>query len=221
MMAISKRWYWVPVALVLAGIALGAILPVGLARLASKVESLHRVVMPGRVELALPAGKTTLYVEQKSRVDGEVYEVAEHFNFRCGVSDLTGKPIALEKSSSSVEYTVRDYAGSSAFDLHPDAAGTYVLSCKAPHPFVIAVGGGVGTPIVPSLLGVMILVPLGVCAYIVVLVLRILGRRLDRISGSGARSLKASDEASTPAHASVACKLEDQTGDIGVAPRSA
>lgn len=165
----SKNWYFVAGVLVLAGIAIAV---VGFGRLVSKVEGLQRVGMPGKAEIVLPAGETTLYAEQRSIVDGKTYETAEGVEFRCGVRDPAGKEIALERPSSTVSYGFASYAGRNTFDLRVETAGTYVLLCDAPSQFAMAIGSGVGTLIVIAVVGGLVPVLLGVLTFFIVLVKR-------------------------------------------------
>jgi hypothetical protein len=137
-------WYWIGAGLFLPALALA----IGTcARLPSKVEDMQRVVMPGRAEIVLPEGRSTLYAESRSVVDGKTYQAAEGFSLRCGVGSADGKQVRIESSSSTVSYSFGDHAGQNAMDVHAGAAGTYVLECEAPGQFVMAIGGGIGTSI--------------------------------------------------------------------------
>jgi hypothetical protein len=146
----SKVWYLVAAALILPGISLAVM---GFSLLSSTIADMHRVVMPGKAELTLPAGRTTLYAEERSIVDGKAYGMAEGVSFRCGVTDAAGNAMALASSSSNVSYSIGDYAGRNTFDLELGQPGTYVLACEAPSPFVIAIGRGVGAWIVVATVG--------------------------------------------------------------------
>ena len=161
----SKVWYAVAAGLILPGLALTL---TGFTELSSTVEGMYRAVMPGRTELLLPMGRSTLYAERKAIVDGKAYQAAEGFSFQCRVTDPAGQPVALARSAASVAYTAGDYAGESAFDLDLAAAGTYVLACEGPAPFVMAVGQGVGTWIILMITGA---VPMGLGALIALIVL--------------------------------------------------
>lgn len=175
----SKKLYWVAAALVVVGIGIAVD---GCRDLLSQIDGMRRVVMPGKAEIALPAGDTTLYSEQRSIVNGKVYELAKDFQFRCGAADATGAPIALEHPTSSVRYAFGDHAGHNAFDLHVATAGTYVLQCEAPNEFVIAIGSGVGTRIVVmTVVGGLVPTLLGVLTFVLVLVFRRKQQRAARL----------------------------------------
>jgi hypothetical protein len=139
--------------------------------LSSTVKDMHRVVMPGKAELMLPAGRTMLYVERRSIVDGKAYSQPEEQSFRCGVTDVAGNDIQLASASSNVSYSIGDHAGRSAFDLQLGQPGTYVLACEAPGPFVIAIGQGAGAWIVVAIIGGLTTLG-GVILFLVVLLLR-------------------------------------------------
>lgn len=163
----SKVWYWVALGLIVPGLAL-VITAFGM--LTSSIQGMHRVVMPGKAEIMLPAGRSTLYAERSSIVDGKAYRV-EGLRFRCAVTDPAGKEVPLVAPTSSVSYTTGSYAGENVFDLDIAEPGPYVLACDAPAPFVIAIGGGVGAWIVVMIVGALPIMA-GVVIFIVALVKR-------------------------------------------------
>jgi hypothetical protein len=165
----SKAWYFVAGGLLLAAVMMGLL---GVTQFISTVEGMHRVAMPGKAEVVLPVGPTTLYVESRSIIDGKAYQAEEGLSFRCAVTDQAGAAIQLEPSSSSVSYGIGDHAGRNAFDVRIETAGTYTLACEAPGPFVLAIGRGVGTWIVVALVGALVPGLLGVITLIIVVVLR-------------------------------------------------
>src|SRR5262245_6094861 len=131
----SRIWYVVACGFIATAAAIGMI---GFTNMVSTVEGMYRVAMPGRAEIMLPAGPTTLYVERRSKLDGKIYDTGE-LEFRCGVADAQGRQVEAQQSSSSVEYSIVGYTGHSAFDVTVDTPGTYTLACEAPGPFVMAV----------------------------------------------------------------------------------
>ena len=164
----SKVWYWVAAGMIVSGMGL-MIMAFGM--LTSSIQGMHRVVMPGKAEIMLPAGRSTLYAERRSIVGGKAYSV-EGLRFRCAVTDPAGQEVPLVAPTSSVSYETGSYAGENVFDLDLAAPGAYVLSCDAPAPFVIAVGGGVGAWIV-----VMVVGALPVMAGVVILIVVLIKRR--------------------------------------------
>jgi hypothetical protein len=164
----SKVWYLVAGGMILPGISLAV---TAFMLLSSTIGDMHRVVMPGKTELMLPAGRTTLYAERRSSVDGKAYSQPEEQSFRCGVTDAAGNDMGLASAASNVSYSIGDYAGRSAFDLQLGQPGTYVLACEAPGPFVIAIGQGAGAWIVVAALGGLTTFG-GMILFLVVLLLR-------------------------------------------------
>jgi hypothetical protein len=162
----SRVWYAVAAGLIVPGVAL---MVMGFGQLSSAVEEMRRVVMPGKLEIVLPAGRTTLYGERRSIVDGKVYRT-EALEFRCRALDLEGRAVPLAPAPA-VAYTVGGYEGSADIDLDIPAPGTYVVECEGPSPFVLAVGQGIGTWIVLMIAGA---VPagLGMLVALVVLIKR-------------------------------------------------
>jgi hypothetical protein len=137
-----RVWYIVAGGLFVIAIAMAL---TGFAQAKSTVEELRRFAMPGRAEIVLPAGPSTLYAEHRSLIDGKALEAPEGLAVQCRMSDLAGKLVPLAPSGSGESYRFGGYAGHSAFDLRTEESGTYVLSCEAPSPFAVAIGYGVGT----------------------------------------------------------------------------
>jgi len=127
---------------------------VGFTQMLATVENMQRVAMPGRAEISLPAGQSALYVESRSMIGGKPLEVSGEFQYRCGIDEPTRKA-TLTKTATTVEYSIGDYAGTSAWDVDVEQAGRYTLVCEAPEPFAIAVGRGVGAWIVIAVVGLV------------------------------------------------------------------
>src|SRR5690606_7781943 len=133
----SRVWYLLAAGLILTAISIAG---TGIRRFFSTVEGMHRVVMPGQAEIVLPEGPSTLYVEHSSIVDGKAYVIGEDLSFRCALTGPGGEELAITPSPSRVTYATGSYAGRNAFNVGVPAAGTYVLACEAPDPFVMAIG---------------------------------------------------------------------------------
>ena len=138
----SRAWYWAAAGMFFVGTS---ILVMSTLMMYSAATDLHRVVMPGKAELVLPPGLSTLYVESRSIVDGKAYLSSQELSYRCSLTDATGKAVPLETSTMKAKYAGGDYAGESALEARIRTAGTYTLACESSSdPFVIAVGAGVG-----------------------------------------------------------------------------
>jgi hypothetical protein len=170
----SRVWYLVAGGLLMIGVAIAA---TGISQSISTVEAMYRVVMPGRAEIVLPAGGTTLYAESRSVVDGKAYAVDGEPDFHCGIADPAGKALPLERASSKVTYSFGGYQGRNVFDVDVAVAGTYVLSCEGPRPFTLAIGRGVGTWIVVAVVGGLVPAGLAVLVFLIVLIKRVRHQR--------------------------------------------
>lgn len=176
----SRVWYLVAVGFLISAIGVAVI---GYTQMRSTIDGMRRVVMPGKDEIVLPAGLTTLYAEQRSRIDGTVYEADPAGTFRCSVS-VGGREMPLVVPTSSVSYELAGYAGHNAFDVQIDEPGTYTVACDADQRFVMAIGRGVGAWL---MMMVIAIVP-AMAALAITLVVRLRrGRQLRRIAAQAAR----------------------------------
>ncbi|MBA3817569.1 MAG: hypothetical protein H0X17_01640 [Deltaproteobacteria bacterium] len=175
-MMTTRVWY-----LLAAGMIASAVIMAALAfgQMVSTVEGMQRVVMPGRAEITLPIGRSTIYAEQESVVAGKAYIVSEAFPYRCGIDEQQKRAAVFKPASSKVTYSVGDFTGHNAWDLDITTAGTYTLVCEGDQPFVLAVGRGIGAWIVVGVVG---LVPF--IGGVAVIALVYLKRRRQRRQGT-------------------------------------
>lgn len=143
----AAGFYFVGIGLV--GSALAIVL-MGFSQMTDSVSGLQRAVMPGRTEVTLAAGRTTIYLEHRSVVNGVPYELKPD-RILCTFADAQRKPLELNQVMGRTKYSYGDYAGRSVFDVSIPAPGTYTIECTGSG--VIAVGGGVGTWIVVAVVG--------------------------------------------------------------------
>jgi hypothetical protein len=167
----SKVWYILAAGLMTTAVAIAA---TAFGQWRSTIEEMPRVVVPGRSEIVLPPGDTTLYAESRSLVNGKAYVLDGAIDFRCGIKSASGTPVPIEKPTSQVSYGLGGYEGRNVFDVHAETGGTYVLECEgdAQKPFVLAIGRGVGTWIVVGLVGGIVPGMLAVVVFVIVLVKR-------------------------------------------------
>lgn len=175
----SKVWYILAAGLMATAVAIAA---TAFSQWRSTIEDMPRVVVPGRSEIVLPPGDTTLYAESRSIVNGKAYVLDGAIDFRCGITSASGAQVPIEKPTSQVHYGIGGYEGQNVFDVHAEVGGTYVLECAgdAQKPFVLAIGRGVGTWIVVGLVGGLVPGMLAVAVFVVVLVKRSRQRRRAR-----------------------------------------
>lgn len=114
-------------------------------------DSLTQVVVPGRAELTLQAGRTYLvFLEDQSVVDGKVYSTTESIEgLSCHVRSMsTGQIVKVTASSMNTSYTVDGRSGHSVLQFHIQDGGKYDFACdyggRSTGPeVVLAVGTGV------------------------------------------------------------------------------
>lgn len=168
-----RTWYLVGAGLMSSAVIMAAI---AFSSMLNRIEGMQRVVMPGKAQITVPAGTSTLYAESESIVGGTPYKVEGPFQYRCGFEEKDR--VTIEQATGKVTYTLGDFAGSNAFDIETTEAGTYTLVCQSENgkPFVLAMGRGVGSAIV---VGVVALVPflLGLALVIAIYAMRRSQRR--------------------------------------------
>jgi hypothetical protein len=161
-------WYVVGAGLMACATAIAI---TGFMQMNDAVGGLQRVVMPGRADVTLAAGRATIYAETRSVVGGRSYALAEATRFTCTLA-RESKPIELRPPRAHVTYSFGDYAGENAFDVDIPAPGTYTLDCTAPSTVVLAIGGGVGAWIVVALVGGLVPGLAGLAVILVVFLKR-------------------------------------------------
>jgi hypothetical protein len=121
--------------------------------------NLQRVAMPGRADITLPSGPSTLYAEHRSRlldpdraIDGPAAQVV-----RCAIEDPGAYGIHVGPAAP-VDYDLAGYAGRSVYDVVSRDGGRFTLACEAAQPFVIAIGSGLGSWKVVAVIAIVPLV---------------------------------------------------------------
>jgi hypothetical protein len=118
-------------------------------RLENLIPDLGRVVMPDSESLALDrAGAYTLYIENRSFLDGKYYDS----DLPSGVqillaSEATGVQVKLDDARSTMSYSMGNRSGKALAGFTIDQPGRYRLSAVLPPgqsapPFVLAIGYG-------------------------------------------------------------------------------
>lgn len=119
----------------------------------STMKDMQRVAMPGQAQILLPSGRSTLYIETRSKVgDTPIDSGPGDFQVQCSAGGL-----ALAHPRSHVSYAMAGYKGHNAYDVDVDGGGAYTLVCHSDgnRPFAIAIGAGVGAWIVIAVLAVI------------------------------------------------------------------
>ena len=147
----ARTWYLIGVGLMISAVAMAS---VSFTSMLNTIEGMHRVVVPGRHQITLPPGTSTLYAEQRSVVDGKSYDVDGEFRYRCGIDEQERK-LTFGKATGKVTYSIGDYAGHNAWDIDVVESGEYTLVCESEKPFVMAIGRGVGSAIAVAIIGLV------------------------------------------------------------------
>ncbi len=144
-----KSWlgYLISGFLVVFALAVGTI---ALTSAQSTMRGMQRVAMPGRVDIMLPLGPSTLYAEPA--------EIGAH----CTLADPR---VELRAVSSAVRYDLAGFTGRSIYDATAREGGRYAITCEAARAFTLAIGAGVGSwVVVVAIAGVPMLIGLGFLA---------------------------------------------------------
>ena len=145
-----RTWYLVGAGLI---VSAATMVIIAFSSMIDRIEGMQRIVMPGKAEITLPAGRSTLYLERRTILDGARESTA--LPSQCKVLDPPSATIV--GSSTSVEYAIGSYEGRSAFDVEVADAGKVTIECtgqQAGAPFYFAVGRGVGSAIVVGVIGI-------------------------------------------------------------------
>jgi hypothetical protein len=162
-----------------------AIALMGYSQMADSVSGLQRTKLPGRAEVTLAAGLTTVYVEHRSVVNGVPVEVPTAAA-TCTMTDAQGKPMALAPTKGNVTHSFGGHAGHRIYDVSIAAPGVYYLDCTGAG--VLAVGGGLGAWLVVAIVGGLVPGVAGIVLCVIVFLKRrrqLTGRG---VSGSAARA---------------------------------
>jgi len=162
-----RSWYAFAVALALVGGC--GVVGAGMWHAYDKVTHMPRGVMPGDLELTLDSGSYTIFWEPRSVVDNQAF-VSQQASVRCQLASADGHQAKLSSSGASVSYSMGSYKGQSLFDADVDQAGKYTLSCASDDgaKVVLAVGQGLGTTIVLTIVGGIVGFGAGVAIFLVV-----------------------------------------------------
>jgi hypothetical protein len=117
-----------------------ALAGIGFSQAASTVQDMQRAPMPGLVEVVLPPGPTTLYVEGDAP------------NVTCSIA---GPGQVVQRPSEARTYDSEGFRGRAALDLQVPTGGTYSIACRGAESFQIAVGQGAGAARVLMLAAVL------------------------------------------------------------------
>lgn len=117
-------------------------------------DSLTQLVVPGKAELSLQQGQYTVFLEEQSIVNGEVFSTTQSVDgLVCRISSVpSGAAVPIGQASSNVTYSVNGRSGHSVLEFSIQQDGKYGFACDyGESPMgprvVVAVGSGVGEAI--------------------------------------------------------------------------
>jgi hypothetical protein len=144
-------WYLVGIGLI--GSAL-AIAITGFAQMGSTVEGMQRVAMPGRADVTIAGGRSSIYFEEHSVVADVAIDAPADLQPACTLEVAeTHAPVALEPPRSPVTYHYGDYSGRSLHDFDPGLARSFTITCTGSTKYVLALGGGIGAWFIVAAIG--------------------------------------------------------------------
>ena len=168
----ARRWYWLALAVFLAGLGwLGG----GLYRLAAQIESLHRVAIPGAGEVTLDRGDYVIYYEGPGAAadDGNVPAITVR------VTPLTPSAAvtALEEYGDSLTFTYDwgSHEGRAVFTLEISGPGRFLIDASdgpMPAGSSLAIGSSIGRTGVETVLPAVVLMVAAIGGAIALAIVR-------------------------------------------------
>lgn len=153
----NSWWYASCVLLFLVPAGIGGV--VFAKKLFHLTDRLVQVVVPGSAELKLDQpGVNTVFLEEESVVNGRIFSTNGGVaGLNCSVHGQDGSTIVLRRPSTSTTYTLGGRNGKSVLEFNISQPGIYHFECgyeqgRSGPDVVLAVGTGVGSGIIASLL---------------------------------------------------------------------
>ncbi len=169
----GRIWYVPALGILAAGIAW---LVFGLASVTGTIDGLQRVPVPGTGTVSLAhGGGYTLYYEGPGAGNGDVPSF--HINV-APVSPGTAVT-SLTQYQTTVTYNIGAHEGRAVFSLRVTRPGRFAVTTTGTVPAhaELAIGGSIGSGIVTALLPAIPLIIVGVLAWLVLLIVRLVGKR--------------------------------------------
>ncbi len=168
----GRIWYLLPLAMLAAGIAW---LIIGIASVASTVNGLQRVPLPGGGTVTLThSGGYTIYYEGPGAQSGNI----PGFHVRVAPTSA-GTAVSLTQYGSTVTYHIGSHEGRAVLALHVSKPGRFAVTATgAPaNGADLALGGSIGSGLVGALLPAIPLIVLGVLGALALFIVRIVRSR--------------------------------------------
>ena len=151
----SMRWILAGIAVIVAAIAAAGVTAVtGNRALDRDIAAFQRVPVPGAGDVRLAAGDYTIYVEY-----GGLAALGAPEPVRARIGDPDGRDVPTRTYESGVSYRLDGGEGSAEYTFRADRDGRYHLVAEGGPGLTLAVGPGVGSSVVAT-----VLIPLGIAA---------------------------------------------------------
>jgi hypothetical protein len=176
----SRVWYWVGGAIVLTGLAAGAVWGVlGFRSLSNRVDQFQRLPVDGGGDVTLTApGPYTVYYEGPGAGDEGALVPCFHISL---VAFEGGKVVELSDYGGSLTYNVGGHSGRAVATFRVEEPGRYTLRTSSlDRGGLLAVGRGVGKRLVTTVAGALALAVLGIGFGAAVLIITAVRRRARR-----------------------------------------
>ena len=178
----SRAWYWVALAVFLAGAGwLGG----RVYMLAQQVDSFQRVAAPGSGEVSLDhSGGYVIYYEGPGAADGNV----PAYDVNVTARSQSSAPMSLEAYSGSLTYSFGSREGRAVLTLEVAGPGTVLIEVAdggaTPGDSSLAIGSSIAGDIVGIVVPALVLMLVGVGGAIAVAIIRHRRRRVLRATGT-------------------------------------
>lgn len=166
-------WYVLALAVLAAGIAS---LTYGITSLVGTIDGLQRVSLPGHGTISLTrSGGYTVYYEGPGAQNGNL----PHFHVNVAPASPGAAVASLTPYESTVHYAIGGHQGRAVLSLRVTRPGSFAVTTvgTASANADVAFGGSIGGGIAKTLLPAIPLIILGFTGGLLVLVLRIIGKR--------------------------------------------
>jgi len=178
----SRAWYWVALAVFLAGVGwLGG----RVYMLAQQIDSFQRVAAPGSGEVSLDhSGGYVIYYEGPGAADGDV----PAYDVNVTARSQSSAPMSLEAYSGSLTYSFGSREGRAVLTLEVAGPGTVLIEVAdggaTPGDSSLAIGSSIAGDIVGIVVPAVVLMLVGVGGAIAVAIIRHRRRRVLRATGN-------------------------------------
>ncbi|MVU83093.1 hypothetical protein GPX89_38375 [Nocardia sp. ET3-3] len=176
--------WWIVAGVVVMVLGIAGAVAVGVAgfvQMSDKVDNFQRVTFPNTGELRLEAAHDyTVYLEYPGAGSSRPGQAA-----RARLTDPSGQIVHLENYTADENYSFGDHHGRAEFSFRSTQAGTYRLETDGSSDITAAVGDGLGSSIVSTILIALAIGAIGFVLGLVIIVVVIVRRSRSRRQPTG------------------------------------